>query len=144
MSRKHTEPSPSKNRHCQYITYNIRTGHSRESFFLLPITNDPLTDFPFRSKPSVFTKFAFTGSVSSTVDRFRFNEVEPILDRCALGAIQSDWNLGRCGSTGFDEVDPCERDEDAPELVVLVLIRRGLGVDCEDWVCDEEGVNAGT
>ena len=66
------------------------------------------------------------------------------MDRCALGAIQSDWNLGRCGSTGFDEVDPCERDEDAPELVVLVLIRRGLGVDCEDWVCDEEGVNAGT
>ena len=32
------------------------------------------------------------------------------------------------------------RDEDAPVLVVFVLVRRGLGVDCEDWVCDEEGI----
>lgn len=92
-----------------------RKHHLRDSlsFRLSPTTNAPLTDLPLRSNPSVFSKFTFTGSiaVSSCVasDRLRFSELaapEPelelvfaglnlSLDKWALGAAQSDENLGR-------------------------------------------------
>lgn len=132
--------------------------HLRDSlsFRLSPTTNAPLTDLPLRSNPSVFSKFTLTGSVavSSRVvsDRLRFNEpaapdlelelvfagLNLSLDKCALGAAQSDENLGRCGWGGAEiEVDDVEAEAERDEVeAVLVLVRRGW----VGWVCDEEGV----